>query len=89
VTLPALSWVQLDGTWVNVDGRAQRLRPAFGPQGEARAADRWLLALAERWGTQMTLPSPQTVRAEIARSIPSFGPLVDVGPSGGMLELGA
>ncbi|MEE8408147.1 MAG: 2Fe-2S iron-sulfur cluster-binding protein [Myxococcota bacterium] len=87
VTLPSLSWAQTDGTWINVDGRAQRLTPAFAPQKAARPAHVWLLDLAAGLGASFALPSVQTIRAEIERSLDAFerSSLTDVGPRGRLL----
>ncbi|MFC1610936.1 2Fe-2S iron-sulfur cluster-binding protein, partial [Myxococcota bacterium] len=65
VTLPGVAWVQVDGTWVNDDQRAQRLTSAFAPEGEARPAHEWVGQLADRLGVSFALPSVQTIRAEM------------------------
>lgn len=87
VTLAALPWVAVDGTWVNVDHRAQRLRPAFGPHQEARPVSDWVLQLAEQLGMGFELPSLQTVRAEMQAKLPSFADsnLTEVGSQGTLL----
>ncbi|MBI3180426.1 MAG: (2Fe-2S)-binding protein [Deltaproteobacteria bacterium] len=87
VTLPSLSWVQLDGTWVNVDGRAQRLSPAFAATGHAKPAHAWLQELAAALGVSFPWPSVQTIRAEMERTLPTFkdAQLAEVGPFGRIL----
>ncbi|WP_240197228.1 molybdopterin-dependent oxidoreductase [Nonomuraea lactucae] len=40
VVLPAASWLEKDGTFVNFDRRFQRVRPALAPPAEARARGR-------------------------------------------------
>ncbi len=84
VTLPSLAWVQLDGTWVNGERRAQGLRPAFPPVGDARPSHEWLMEIAAELGLGFALPSPQTIRAEIERHLESFKGkgLTDLGPLG-------
>ncbi len=87
VTLPSLAWVQVDGTWVNVDGRAQRLSPAFGATGHARLAYAWLIELAAALGVSFPWPSVQTIRAEMERTLGTFkdAGLEDLGPFGRIL----
>jgi NADH-quinone oxidoreductase subunit G len=84
VTLPSVAWVQVDGTWINADGRAQRLVPAFAPSGAARPAHAWLADIAAGIGAGMALPSVETIRAEMERSLPLFANagLGDLGPQG-------
>ena len=48
--LPTAAYVEKDGTFVNCDGRVQRIGRAFDPVGESREDWRLLLALAERLG---------------------------------------
>lgn len=88
VALPGLAWVQVDGTWINVDGHAQRLRPAFAPIGDSRAHHEWLLALSDALGVDFPLPSPTTVRQEMERHLPSFhdAKLNELGPQGRALD---
>ncbi len=87
VLLPALPWVQQDGTWLSGTGRLQRLTPAFPPAGEAKAAHLWLMELGAGCGLGFTYPSVQTIRAEMARQLGSFkdAQLPDVGPLGRQL----
>jgi NADH-quinone oxidoreductase subunit G len=87
VTLPSVAWVQADGTWLNADGRAQRLTPAFAPSGDARPAHEWLVEIAGGLGTSMALPSVETIRAEMERGLEPFSNarLHDLGPAGRVL----
>lgn len=55
VTLPAISSVENDGTWLSGEARLQRLTPAFEPVGDARTTLAWLDALSRALGTG---PSP-------------------------------
>lgn len=90
VTLPGLAWVQVDGTWVNGQNRAQHLTPAFGAEADARANHQWLLDLASDLGVKFALPSVQTIRAEMERQLPSFkdSKLTSVGGEGHVLAWG-
>ncbi len=84
VTLPSVSWVQTDGTWINAKKRAQRLVAGFAPDNDARQAFEWLTALGDRLGVAFTLQSAATIRAEMERNLPSFkeSRLTEVGPLG-------
>jgi NADH-quinone oxidoreductase subunit G len=54
VILPAATWAEKDGTFMNVDGRLQRIRKAVEPPVTARPESEWiqeaLVALGERAG---------------------------------------
>ena len=84
VTLPGLAWVQIDGTWVSGENRAQRLNPGFPAFRDARANHLWITELASRLGVVFPWPSVQTLRAEIQTQLPSFrsARLTEVGPQG-------
>lgn len=88
VTLPGLSFVQVDGTWINIDSRAQRLVPAFAPEEDARPNHEWLLELAAGLGVSFALPSVPTIRGEMERRLPSFkdARLAAIGPTGHRLD---
>jgi predicted molibdopterin-dependent oxidoreductase YjgC len=55
VVIPSACWAEKDGTFVNVDGRLQRIRPLVMPPGTARAEVHWLqeslMALGARKAT--------------------------------------
>ncbi len=52
VILPAAAWAEKEGTFMNIDGRLQRIRKAVEPPVTARAESEWLqealIALGER-----------------------------------------
>jgi NADH-quinone oxidoreductase subunit G len=50
LVLPGATWAEKDGTFVNVDGRMQRLRACVRLPGEARTETRILLDLLARLG---------------------------------------
>jgi NADH-quinone oxidoreductase subunit G len=50
VTLPSLSWVENDGTWLSGEQRLQLLTPAFAPVGASQSTLRWLDALSQAVG---------------------------------------
>ena len=50
LVLPAASFAESTGTFVNYEGRAQRFYQVFEPQGDIRPAWRWLAAAAQAAG---------------------------------------
>src|SRR2546430_638692 len=70
LVLPGTSYLERDGTYVNLEGRLQRLRRAATPPAPDELA--WIAKLAERFGVALS-PYPSEVFDELAR-IP-FGQL--------------
>jgi predicted molibdopterin-dependent oxidoreductase YjgC len=63
LVLPGTSYLERDGTYVNLEGRLQRLRRAVIPPGPDELA--WLAKLAERFDVELS-PHPSQVFAEIS-----------------------
>ena len=82
--LPAASFAEKDGTFVNHAGLAQAVRWAIRPPQDFWTDGRVFLGLLERPG----LLNADALRAEIAREIPYFAPLAEgsLGEHGIMLE---
>lgn len=73
IVLPAASWLEKDGTFVNFDRRFQRVRPAVtGPAG-ARTDFDILVSLATEMGADLGCPSPAVAMAECAGLTTVFG----------------
>jgi NADH-quinone oxidoreductase subunit G len=72
VTLPGVSWVQAQGTWVNAEGRLQHLTPAYAPQAEARTHSTWLQALAQGLGSSLDFGSVLAIQADMQQQLRSF-----------------
>jgi predicted molibdopterin-dependent oxidoreductase YjgC len=72
--LPSAAAVEKDGTFVNCDGRVQRIGRAFDPLGDSRADWRFLLDLAGRTGMDRAgdWSSPADVFAALADSVGAF-----------------
>src|ERR1019366_5383161 len=73
VVLPATSWLEKDGTFVNFDRRFQRVRPAAPPPGQARSDFETVHALAAALGADLGCPTPADALAECARVTTVFG----------------
>lgn len=63
LVLPGTSYLERDGTYVNLEGRVQRLRRAVIPPAPDELA--WLAKLAERFEIELS-PHPTQVFAEIS-----------------------
>jgi predicted molibdopterin-dependent oxidoreductase YjgC len=73
--LPGATWAEKDGTFVNADGRAQRIRALVKPPGEALPEARHLLDLLRRVGAEGAPPadaSPAAVFRAMAADVPAF-----------------
>lgn len=74
LALPAAAWGEFDGTWVNFQGRAQRVRRAVAPPGVALEGWRVIHELMRGMGFPSipTYSGAADVLAEIAREVPAF-----------------
>src|SRR5207302_9019203 len=63
LVLPGTSYLERDGTYVNLEGRIQRLRRTVIPPVPDELA--WIARLAERFGVE-TSPYPSAVFAEVS-----------------------
>jgi NADH-quinone oxidoreductase subunit G len=76
--VPGATWAEKDGTMVNADGRAQRLRACVKPPGEARPESASLLELLRLLG-DAGAPAPGSSAAALFRAmaaeVPAFAGL--------------
>ena len=63
LVLPGTSYLERDGTYVNLEGRVQRVRRAVIPPAPDELA--WISRLAERFGVDVS-PYPSTVFEEVS-----------------------
>lgn len=73
VVLPATSFAETDGTFVNTERRVQRVRKAVEPPGEARDDWRIVADLSMRLGYPMRYAGPEEIWDELRRATPIFG----------------
>ncbi|MBF6182245.1 formate dehydrogenase subunit alpha [Nocardia otitidiscaviarum] len=73
VVLPAASFLEKDGTFVNFDRRFQRVRPALDPPGGVRTDFDILRAVAAALGADPGCPTPAAALDECVRLTPAFG----------------
>lgn len=72
VVLPAASFLEKDGTFVNFDRRFQRVRPALPPPQDARTDFDILLGVAHALGGDLGVSNPAEAMAECAQVAPLF-----------------
>jgi NADH-quinone oxidoreductase subunit G len=63
VVLPASSWAEADGTFVNRTGLRQESDRAINPQGASRPAFRWVQELAKLLSLSLPWKKPSELRA--------------------------
>jgi NADH-quinone oxidoreductase subunit G len=76
LVLPGTSYLERDGTYVNLEGRVQRLRRAVIPPGPDELA--WLAKLAERFDVELS-PYPAQVFEELSARAYGGIPFGEVG----------
>jgi len=76
LVLPGTSYLERDGTYVNLEGRLQRLRRSVIPPTPDELA--WISKLAERFGVELA-PYPSAVFAELSERIYDGLPFGEVG----------
>jgi len=64
VVIPATAWAEKDGTFMNIDGRVQRIRKAVEPPVTARAEAQWLQEALVALGARPALTSVEGVFRE-------------------------
>jgi formate dehydrogenase major subunit len=72
VVLPAASFLEKDGTFVNFDRRFQRVRPALPPPAGARTDFDILVAVADALGGDLGVRTPSAAMTECAAAAPLF-----------------
>ena len=72
VVLPAASYAEKPGTYVNLEGRVQRAERAVFPPGDAREDWTILRALSERLGVTLPFDSYDGLRAAMATEVPDL-----------------
>jgi NADH-quinone oxidoreductase subunit G len=76
LVLPGTSYLERDGTYINLEGRLQRLRRAVIPPAPDELA--WISKLAERFGVKIS-PYPSAVFAEVSEIAFDSIPFGEVG----------
>jgi predicted molibdopterin-dependent oxidoreductase YjgC len=87
--LPLAAWAECDGTFVNGDGREQRVAAARRPQGQARQGWDALCKLGQRMGYRMAYRSAEVVRLDMAGGAGGAGAAGVAGGAAGAAGAGA
>jgi NADH-quinone oxidoreductase subunit G len=82
VVLPAATFAEETGTWVNHEGRAQRYFSVLPPRDDVRPAWRWLRELLVRLGHREARgwTTPDDVLAALEMALPAFRGVRDAAP---------
>ena len=72
VVLPRAAWSEEEGTYVNAEGRVQRLRSAVRPAGEARPGWKILARLGELSGWTEQFQFTAEILGSLAEEYPAF-----------------
>ncbi len=72
VVLPAASFAEKDGTFINTERRVQRIRQAIKPVGESKSDWEIIQELAQRCGLDWHYSSPKDVWDEIRALTPHY-----------------
>ena len=74
LVLPAAAFTEIDGTFINGEGRVQRVRKAVNPPGESLPDWEILSRIAQKMGMKgFDFSSASEVHEEIASSVKGFG----------------
>jgi NADH-quinone oxidoreductase subunit G len=81
--LPAATFAESTGTFVNNEGRAQRYFRVLNPTSDVQDSWRWIGAMMHAAGKCTTLPWPtfDDVVAALAQELPSLAPVAGVAPN--------
>lgn len=74
VVLPQAAAIESEGSFTNLEGRVQRLRPVLSPKGDAKPAWRIFSELSLRVKPATPFFNPGEVMAALGEAIPAFAP---------------
>ena len=80
VVLPACTFAEKDGTFTNLEGKVNRVRPALEPYEEAHPDWEIFAALGGALGYPMEYDGPQAVQREIMKLLPGYYNLGEAKP---------
>ncbi len=72
VVLPAASFAEKDGTFVNSERRVQRIRKALEPIGQSKPDWQILCEISQRLGYPMNYKNPEEIFEEIRKLVPIY-----------------
>ncbi|MBI3352349.1 MAG: NADH-quinone oxidoreductase subunit NuoG [Nitrospirae bacterium] len=80
VVFPACSFVEKEGSYTNMEGRAQRIRKALKPAGESLSDWEIFSTVSTRSGFPLVYENVNAIRKEIKKAIPDYYRALPVGP---------
>jgi len=80
VVLPACTFAEKDGTFTNLEGKVNRVRPALDPYEDAHPDWEVFAALGGALGCPMDYDGPQAVQREIMKLLPGYYNLGEAKP---------
>ena len=83
IVLPAATFAEAEGTYINYEGRAQRSFGAFKPKGDISPSWNWLLALCHDQGLLNDVSHIDDLLALIATNEANLAAVVDAAPGAG------
>ena len=86
--LPAATFAEGSGTFINNEGRAQRFYKVFNPSGQTEESWRWLLQLLAAAGDASLFTLDDVLRA-MARELPALSGVLEAAPSADFRVAGA
>merc|ERR550517_756762 len=78
VILPGVTYAEKSGTYVNMDGRIQRTKPAISPVGYSRQDWQIIRALSEISNATLPYNTLQEIRERMAEISPSFAKVDEI-----------
>jgi NADH-quinone oxidoreductase subunit G len=81
VVLPGAAYSEKSGTYVNLEGRAQRAYPATAPLGDAREDWRIIRALSGHLGKALPYDTLDDLRAHMVERTPTLGAIDQIEPA--------
>jgi NADH-quinone oxidoreductase subunit G len=90
LVLPAASTIESEGTFVSMEGRAQRYFSVFPPADQRRPAHQWLLACLKNTAAAdfASVNTVDDIIALCAATVPAFAAIRDAAPGAGYLSHG-
>ncbi len=81
VILPGAAYTEKEGTYLNLEGRAQRTKQAAFPPGEAREDWKIVRALSEVLSKTLLFNTLEELQAQMIKENPHFGKLDQIEPA--------
>lgn len=88
VVLPAATFAEAEGTYINYEGRAQRSFGSFKPKGDIAPSWNWILKLCHGRGLLKNVSHIDDLLQSIAKAEPYLAEVVNAAPQAGFRDHG-